>query len=414
MTKSRRPSTAQSRALPSLPAPPTSTQNKGPKPKILPWTQTKGLSLSERRSKLVKSVSIHSTDSLEFLEECSDTETLSNWTPRVTPGVTPPCLPAPGSSAYKEIRKSLYFQPEVENLATLISCQTPPQEAPDFEVDMAQVALILNSISTPNAFIDLSPHETEPYPRPDGVKSRISSNPPAPPQFERVDAIQSLNSQTFARFLPLGTQLPEKISLRPSPSEKNINQNDVKKQSVPKTESLTSLTGSNAIKTASVTRNNSVGGSSNPSPDSRVSHSHGSRPMLRKAVSISCEKELFPPSGAGNEVNPRHNWNNRTRPKTSTPKPLLRTLSTPSITPKSVAKSVIVSKNNKSQDQSQCQPANQNPGQRSHLLKKALMEINQSAAAIRSKWGPSRPKTAPQPNPKAVRRLPLKTWARFS
>lgn len=139
------------------------------------------------------------------------------------------------------------------------------------------------------------------------------------------------------------------------------------------------------------------------------------RPPLKKAVSISCEKDLFPTSAsANNEVNGISNKSSR--PRTAvTSKTLTRTSSTPLILvqnktnhpSKNSGQNVIQiqsrqNKGNKDNNKSQCQPTNQNPGSnyttRKLLLKKALMEINQSVAQLgNKKWISSmgRPKTAP-------------------
>jgi hypothetical protein len=138
-----------------------SSRQSYPTPKAVPWTQKTGknLSLSERRSKFQKSISVQSTsDSFDYGDgEGSDTET-DNFSSKVSsPPAVPAFIPNPNSSFYKDTsRKPLFFQPAPE-VSTMVA-QISPIDNLEIQCEIEKVAIMLRNMQNQNkSFIDLTP-----------------------------------------------------------------------------------------------------------------------------------------------------------------------------------------------------------------------------------------------------------------
>lgn len=427
---------------------PFSTPNNfNPPSKVIPWTQQKAaggqpLTLAERRAKFQRAPSIHSSSS--FSMETGEEELLLSEETETTNSVRVP------TTAFRESRKPLYVMQPPE-IPTMIS-QINPNADEDIQIEIEKVALMLRKMQSLRHFSTSLDSGIEAELQV-GASLDSSSNSST----SGIKAAQSTGA--LRKAADTDTVLLEAEELKSCGSETSVASTSSESDSAssddpthpvnnannvlpPKSESLKNKTEStiprprkassvpdgsinpqritnstnngNEVNVTNIT--NRFSGSSaekslpataavtspNNSTTSRTSTALR-RPPLKKAVSISCEQELLKAGGCHRQNEVNHNANDNVkhpRPKTASGLQNPRncgtgTRSTHNYNYRQNTLSSTVENQNSSINSS---TSNGSQGSRNRkiLIKKALMEINQTSANIRKKWGTlGRPRTAP-------------------
>lgn len=423
----RRPTTASARcSIKTFPTP----NGFNPPSKVIPWTQQKSaggkaLTLAERRAKFQRAPSIHSSSSMSM--ETGEEEAFSEIEIS-SPSARPP------SSAFREFRKPLHVTQPPE-IPTMIS-QINPNADEDIQIEIEKVALMLRKMQSMKPFsmsldsgieagmarASSSPEEAMSF-----SKTKTYASTESISQIPEVEnalkasfsesSVSSSDSQTSGddeHHSKLGNQ-----STSAKSTNGNANPEDVRSAKVsyntlttrqcPLNNSQKML---NHRSRAGSTEMNKIGpvtsqslnsaspskiGSASTTPSLPVSR----KPPLRKAVSISCEKELLKADGdkKGNEVNFNDNGKS-VRPKTATATQRSNVSGTVSIHNNYPPRKSSLSAGESHQSTGTAVATNaigsQGSRNRKILIKKALMEINQSSVNMKKKWASlGRPRTAP-------------------
>ncbi|CAL8094516.1 unnamed protein product [Orchesella dallaii] len=396
-----------------------SPNNFNPPSKVIPWTQQsttggKPLTLAERRAKFQRTTSIHSSSSLSLEGGDEETSEVDNSN----------CIRLPTNSlAYRETRKPLHViqAPEV---TTLIS-QINPNADEDILIEIEKVAIMLKKMQTKNFSVSLdSGIEAEMVktsPEPNGISLKHAQNsslmklpasvlttgsPCTLNESESESSITSSDdsnsSDELSQIKNKGSKSTAKVTVRGKASRATSD------KLVEKSKELLSISGLKA-KQCSATNcvSNSVNSAnkrtSSINSTSAATNTTARRPPLRKAVSISCEQELLK-TGAQrrNEVNSSANDNGKSpRPKTAAGSHQLQRCyetgtnrSTHNYNHRLT--SYVSPFDNRAVTANGSSSSSQGSRNRKILIKKALMEINQSSVNLGRKWGTlGRPRTAP-------------------
>ena len=322
---------------------------------MTPWTSRTGQSLADRRSKFQKSFSIYQ-DSFDNGESDNEPESCEGSS----------ILSA--SIKCRESKKSLHVQapPEISTMISLISPAPPPDHEDDLQAEIDKVDSIINTCHNRIAEVE--------------EKLAFDEVPTSSAQREKEE--EQGDNETTEKGGKVGQELLDSKNNSLKPENIKPDKPDARK-----------------------------------TPTNAETTPVKSKKILKKAASISCENELIEPK---KQV--------RARPQTSRPKNTVSfstsnsTRYIPSRRENSTfARSATISKDapaGGSASSRASSPEGPSPGLRNRkiLIKKALIEINQSSINLGKKGNHVRPKTAPIPDkkstpastPQVQKRQPLK------
>lgn len=439
----RRPTTASARVNSKTFSTPNSFN---PPSKVIPWTQQKtaggkSMTLAERRAKFQRVPSVHSSSSMSM--DCGEEEGFSEVE---TNNQTQHCT-RPPSSAFRETRKALHVTQPPE-IPTMIS-QITPNADEDIQIEIEKVALMLKKMHSMKHFsMSLD----------SGIEAEMgkasSMTPEALPNLrkcpsastESLGIFQGGNKELKASASESSISSTDNSEEEERESRKECKLNTMSSALTSKAVSLCSNNGgSRAIKSREITSGsdslikrqcsaNSNSSASRQSPNVTSNNKKTNFPLssttatptispatsmgnvsggtirrhpFRKAMSFSCEQELLMSGGEHkrNEVNSNANDNVKSlRPKTATVSNSQSQRSNVSGTRSngnSHYRQSSISASGESHHATGTTAASASGSQGSRnrkiLIKKALMEINQSSSPTMKKmWGTvGRPRTAP-------------------